>query len=122
MSDVDVVIKSPETDSIEATQEVEIEFVHENRVVSVPQGGNLRSSALDHKVDLYTLKGKLGNCGGYGQCGTCVVDVIEGMENLSPLTAVEERRLRKKPQTCRLACQVLVEGPVKIMTKPSKRR
>ena len=95
-----------------------ISFVKENKEVIAAQGSNLREKALQNRVDIYTLGGKLRNCGGYGQCATCIVEVAEGMSNLSPKTDFEKRRLRKKPDSYRLACQTLVNGPVKIITKP----
>ena len=95
-----------------------IKFLKEDREVVVANGANLRFKALENGVDLYTLMGKMMNCGGYGQCGTCVVEIVEGMEHLSPRTEVEVRKLRKKPETYRLACQTLVNGPVSVNTKP----
>ncbi|NET31186.1 MAG: (2Fe-2S)-binding protein [Cyanothece sp. SIO1E1] len=95
-----------------------VKFVKEKQEVDVEKGSNLRSLILDNRIDLYTFKGKIGNCGGYGQCGTCIVEIVEGMENLSPRTAVEERKLKRKPTTYRLACQTLVEGAVSVKTKP----
>jgi ferredoxin len=95
-----------------------IKFVKEDQEVIAADGANLREKALQNKIDLYTLKGKLMNCGGYGQCGTCIVEVVEGMENLSPRTEVEQRKLKKKPESYRLACQALVNGPVSVKTKP----
>lgn len=95
-----------------------IKFVKEDQEVIAADGANLREKALQNKIDLYTFKGKLMNCGGYGQCGTCVVEVVEGMENLSPRTEVEQRKLKKKPESYRLACQALVNGPVSVKTKP----
>lgn len=95
-----------------------IKFIKENQEVIAANGANLRLKTLENDIDLYTLKGKLMNCGGYGQCGTCVVEIVEGMENLSPRTEVEDRKLRKKSQSYRLACQTLVNGPVSIKTKP----
>ena len=95
-----------------------ITFVKENKEVIAAQGANLREKALQNRVDIYTLKGKLTNCGGYGQCATCIVEIVEGMENLSPKTDFEKRRLRKKPESYRLACQTLVNGSVKVKTKP----
>lgn len=95
-----------------------IRFVKEDREVVASDGANLRFKAIENGIDIYKLVGKMMNCGGYGQCGTCVVEVIEGMENLSPKTGVEERKLRKKPESYRLACQVMVHGPVSIATKP----
>ncbi|MEB3249582.1 MAG: iron ABC transporter substrate-binding protein, partial [Merismopediaceae bacterium] len=47
-----------------------ITFIKENKEAVVAQGANLREKALQNGIDLYTLKGKLMNCGGYGQCGT----------------------------------------------------
>lgn len=95
-----------------------IKFLKENKEVVVADGANLRFKALENGIDLYKLVGKMMNCGGYGQCGTCIVEVAEGMENLSPRTEVETRKLRKKPENYRLACQTLVHGPVSIVTKP----
>jgi ferredoxin len=97
-----------------------IKFVKENKDVFAADGANLRFKALENGVDLYTFMGKMMTCGGYGQCGTCVVEIVEGMENLSPRTEVEHRKLKKKPENYRLACQALVHGPVSVVTKPSK--
>jgi len=95
-----------------------ISFVKENKDIVVAQGANLRAKAIENGVDIYTLSGKLMNCGGNGQCGTCIVEVIEGKENLSAKTDFEVRKLKKKPDSYRLACQTLVNGPVQIKTKP----
>jgi ferredoxin len=95
-----------------------ITFVKENKEVIVGNGANLREKALENRVDIYTLKGKLTNCGGYGQCGTCVVEIVEGMDNLSPKTDFEKRKLKRKPENYRLACQTLVNGAVSVKTKP----
>lgn len=97
-----------------------IKFVKEGKEVVAADGANLRFKALENGVDLYTFMGKMMTCGGYGQCGTCIVEVVEGMEYLSPRTEVENRKLRKKPENYRLACQTLVHGPVSVVTKPSK--
>ncbi|NJL36651.1 MAG: (2Fe-2S)-binding protein [Leptolyngbyaceae cyanobacterium RM2_2_4] len=95
-----------------------IKFVEEDREVIAADGANLRFKALENGIDLYTFMGKMMNCGGYGQCGTCIVEIVEGMENLSPRTEVENRKLKKKPDTYRLACQTIVNGPVSVKTKP----
>ncbi len=97
-----------------------IKFVKEDLEVVAADGANLRFKALENNIDLYTFSGKLMNCGGYGQCGTCIVEVVEGMENLSPRTEVESRKLKKRPDTYRLACQTIVNGPVSVRTKPQK--
>ena len=96
----------------------DIKFVKENKEVVAADGANLREKMLQNGIDLYTFTGKMMNCGGYGQCGTCIVQIVEGMENLSPRTEVENRKLKKKPENYRLACQTLVNGPVIVATKP----
>ena len=95
-----------------------IKFVKEDQEVIAANGANLREKMLQNRIDLYTFRGKLVNCGGYGQCGTCIVEIVAGIENLSPRTEVENRKLKKKPDNYRLACQTLVNGSVKIITKP----
>ena len=95
-----------------------ITFVKEDKLVVAAQGANLREKALQNNVDIYKFRGKLVNCGGYGQCGTCIVEIVEGQENLSPKTPFEQKRLKKKPDSYRLACQTLVNGPVSVKTKP----
>jgi ferredoxin len=98
-----------------------IKFVKENKEIEASLGSNLRFTAQENSIDIYTLVGKLTQCGGYGQCGTCVVDIIEGSENLSPRTAVEEKMLRKRPSSCRLACQTIIQGSASVETKPDKK-
>ena len=98
-----------------------ITFIKENKETFAADGANLREKALQNNIDIYTLKGKLTNCGGYGQCGTCIVEIVEGMHNLSERTPFEQRKLRKKPDSYRLACQTLVNGSVSVKTKPSKK-
>jgi ferredoxin len=95
-----------------------IKFLKENKEAVVADGANLRFKALENGVDLYTMMGKMMNCGGYGQCGTCLVAIAEGYENLSPRTVVEEQKLKRKPGNFRLACQTLVNGDVTVITKP----
>lgn len=101
-----------------------IKFVKENKEIDASLGSNLRFKAQENNIDLYTFVGKLSQCGGYGQCGTCVVDIISGAQSLSPRTAVEEKMLRKRPSSCRLACQTTIQGmqgPVSVETKPDKK-
>jgi len=96
-----------------------IRFVREGRDVDCYPGENLREVALREGIELYGLKGKLGNCGGCGQCITCFVDV-EGADPLAmtPCTAVEEQKLRRRPSSWRLACQALVQRSLVVLTRP----
>jgi len=98
-----------------------IKFIKENKEIEASLGSNLRFKAQENNIDIYTFMGKLTQCGGYGQCGTCVVDIVEGAENLSPRTAVEEKMLRKRPSSCRLACQTTIQGSASVVTKPDKK-
>ena len=100
---------------------VNIKFVKENKEIIAAPGANLRFKAQENSIDLYTFMGKLTQCGGYGQCGTCVVEIVEGAQNLSPRTAAENKLLRKRPSTCRLACQTTVNGSISVVTKPDKK-
>jgi ferredoxin len=95
-----------------------VKFTQEEKEFLVAPGANLRQKAIEHGIDIYTFKGKLMNCGGYGQCGTCVVNILEGGEHLSPRTDFENRKLKRKPETFRLACQTLVNGSITVQTKP----
>ena len=95
-----------------------ISFVKENQEIIAADGANLREKAIQNRIDIYTFTGKMMNCGGYGQCGTCIVEIVEGMENLSPRTEFETRKLKRKPDSYRLACQTIVNGPVSVKTKP----
>jgi ferredoxin len=102
-----------------------VRFVREGRDVECFPGENLRDVALREGIELYGLKGQLGNCGGCGQCITCFVSVSEAeassADSLSARTAVEDAKLRRRPQDWRLACQSLVERSVLIVTRPQVR-
>jgi ferredoxin len=95
-----------------------INFQKEGKEIIAADGANLRLKAVENGIDLYTFVGKMSNCGGYGQCGTCIVEIVDGLDNLSPRTEFENRKLKKKPDNYRLACQTLVNGPVSVKTKP----
>lgn len=97
-----------------------IRFVREQRDVECYPGENLREVALREGIELYGLKGRLGNCGGCGQCITCFVEVAEGGADnaLSELTGVELQKLKRRPQSWRLACQALVQKSLLVVTRP----
>ena len=96
-----------------------IRFIREGIDIQCRPGENLRDLVIREKLQLYGLKGILGNCGGAGQCSTCFVSVEGGAKNaLSPLTPVEEEKLKNRPDNWRLACQTLVKASAVILTKP----
>ena len=97
-----------------------VRFVREGFDTECYPGENLREVALRAGVQLYGLKGQLGNCGGCGQCVTCFVAVVgsHGSQALSPETAVEQARLKKRPDHWRLPCQSLVESSLMVLSRP----
>ncbi|ONL93437.1 2Fe-2S ferredoxin-like superfamily protein [Zea mays] len=66
------------------------------------------ASASSGVVLLYRSQGKVMNCDGGGSCGTCIVEIIDGKELLNERTSTENRYLKKKPDSWRLACQTIV--------------
>ena len=96
-----------------------IRFIREGIDVKCRSGENLRDLIIKENLQLYGLKGILGNCAGAGQCSTCFVAVEgEKKNSLSPLTSVEEMKLKNRPENWRLACQTLVNSSSIILTKP----
>ena len=96
-----------------------IRFIREGIDIQCKPGENLRDLVIREKLQLYGLKGILGNCGGAGQCSTCFVSVEGSNKNsLSPLTSVEEEKLKNRPENWRLACQTLIKSSSVILTKP----
>jgi ferredoxin len=96
-------------------------------VVEIESDSQLRAAMIANKVDLYTTWGKIWSCGGAGQCGTCIVDVKQASDDcLTERSAAEEKKLKGKPATWRLACQTYVgdgQTPgqtVTIATKPQQ--
>ncbi|KFK29869.1 hypothetical protein AALP_AA7G189600 [Arabis alpina] len=68
----------------------------------------LRSIMQDNKIELYATYGKVMNCGGGGSCGTCIVEILDGRDLLNERTDTENKYLKKKPESWRLACQTIV--------------
>ncbi|MQL85580.1 hypothetical protein Taro_018100 [Colocasia esculenta] len=110
--------------------QIELEFVSPKPVAdgsyqrqsAVADSGEklLRNIMLDNKIELYAAYGKVMNCGGGGSCGTCIVEIIDGKDLLNERTATEERYLKKKPGSWRLACQTIVgnkENSGKVMVQ-----
>ena len=96
-----------------------IRFIREGIDIQCKPGENLRELIIKEKLQLYGLKGILGNCGGVGQCSTCFISVEGGAKNsLSPITVVEEEKLKNRPDNWRLACQTLINSSSVILTKP----
>ena len=86
----------------------------------VRTGTILRTALLENKVEVYTFKGKMMNCGGVGQCNFCTVRVVDGMDSLSERTPAEEKFLKKKPADYRLACQAFVNGDATVEALPGQ--
>ncbi|CAA7025451.1 unnamed protein product [Microthlaspi erraticum] len=68
----------------------------------------LRNIMKENKIELYATYGKVMNCGGGGSCGTCIVEILDGRDLLNERTDAENKYLKKKPESWRLACQTIV--------------
>jgi ferredoxin len=90
-----------------------VEFA--GRAVECPLGANLRFVLLRARLPLYTGAARALHCRGNSMCGTCAVR-IEGP--VSEPTEGEIRRLSLFPHRpdsgLRLACQVSVQGDLKV--------
>ena len=80
--------------------------------LEIPAGSNLMKSLLDAGLPVAS------SCGGDGVCGKCNVEVLEGATNLSSEDFMEKdlKNRLKIPSTCRLSCQSVVNGDIKIDT------
>ena len=96
-----------------------IRFIREGIDIQCKPGENLRDLVIKEQLQLYGLKGILGNCGGVGQCSTCFISVEGGTrDSFSPLTVTEEEKLKNRPDNWRLACQTIIKSSAIILTKP----
>jgi ferredoxin len=89
-------------------------------------GEILRKSLLKEKLELYQGWAKITNCNGGGTCGTCLVEITEDEAGLATKrTATEEKKLKGKKDSYRLACQTCIgdgcaesSGKVKVKLGP----
>lgn len=117
------VMGSPASQSVYTTgqkQTCTVKVMQKDRctTIEVDRDVDLRRSLLAEKIDLYTLGGKLKNCGGGGQCGTCIVAVEDGVYSTNGRTPKEEHLLKGKPANFRLACRTMINGDCTVRTKP----
>lgn len=86
-----------------------------NDHVHVKTEASLLDALLANQLDVIMA------CKGRGLCATCLVHVKDGMDNLTPMTDVEKRRLGRltttKPNS-RLACQARVMGEGVVVEVP----
>ena len=102
-----------------------VEFVKEGKRYDVPPGTNLRKYALKCQIPVYKGINRLLNCRGHRLCGTCRVELLDG-KGIPARTPAEEDTLigklllaKKLTPNLRLACQVTVNGDVRVMTRPN---
>ena len=93
---------------------LEIRFEKQNRTLKVEPGANLREAAIAEKLSLYPHILKVLNCRGRGLCTSCKVEIVSG--NVAPRNEIENEKLKNKPQSIRLACQVTVEDNLVVRT------
>ena len=95
-----------------------IYFEKEDKTVVCNNGINLRQLALAEGIELYSGLYKAFNCRGNGLCGSCEVEVIDPTFELHQRTRMEEVKLAGKPLIRRLACQLVIHGPLTVRTHP----
>eukprot|EP00239_Pterosperma_sp_CCMP1384_P001627 CAMPEP_0197855710 /NCGR_PEP_ID=MMETSP1438-20131217/27111_1 /TAXON_ID=1461541 /ORGANISM="Pterosperma sp., Strain CCMP1384" /LENGTH=246 /DNA_ID=CAMNT_0043470911 /DNA_START=41 /DNA_END=784 /DNA_ORIENTATION=- len=107
--------------------EVEVEGKDGTATLTIQPDMILRAELLEAGQTIYDGWGTMMNCNGGGQCGLCMVEVLEGEAQLSGKTSAEERKLKKRPDTWRLACQTVVDGmdpdrsKLRLKTMPQKK-
>lgn len=113
-------VQAPSWNAPVKTNTYQVTVIHKNRttVIDVEQEANLRKELLANGIDVYTLGGKLRNCGGGGQCGTCLVAIEDGMYMTNDRTPREQFLLQSKPDNWRLSCRTSVLGDITVRTKP----
>ena len=87
-----------------------MEIVQGNKVVEISQAKSFLTTALRNEIP------HLSACGGIGKCTTCRVEILSGLEFCSERTE-EESKLANKlsmPDSIRMACQIKINGDVKI--------
>ncbi|EKX34372.1 hypothetical protein GUITHDRAFT_55409, partial [Guillardia theta CCMP2712] len=95
----------------------EVEYKGEK--LRVKDGELLRSSLLRASLSPHNSLAQTINCRGLGTCGTCAVS-IQGRVSPAEWTAMERARLNFPPYSndnnslLRLACQVRVQGDLKV--------
>ena len=85
------------------------------------KGQTLRTVLLQSNIDVYDLKGKVSNCGGGGLCATCVVRLQVPEDDWALKPDFEVKKLKNFDESCRLSCNVLVEGDAQVEVKPEKK-
>ena len=80
-------------------------------------GSNLHRAGLARSLPLFNGPMKLLNCWGKGYCGACFVEVLAGAGALPERNAVERKKLGRRPDNVRLACQIPVTGDL-VVRKP----
>lgn len=94
------------------------EAIRKVKQITCKKGQKLRDVLLENRVDLYDIRGKATNCGGAGQCGTCIVKVNVAADDWTPVPSFEAKKLTKYDKSCRLSCNVIVEGDAEIEIRP----
>lgn len=105
-----------------------VTFVKEKKSIEVPAGANLRQEAMKAGIQLYPPIHRTVNCMGLGMCCSCRVIVQEGLDHASRQGMFEKLSLLSNPlgffarigheKDLRLACQLQVNGDMKVETQP----
>ncbi len=95
-------------------------IVFGERILTCEAGENLRAVMLRAGVTPHNGGSTWWNCGGLGSCGTCAVEVHGRVsaKNQLEIWRTEMFPPHKKEHGLRLACQVQIEGDIRVVKHP----
>jgi len=106
------------TDVTEQPKTLEIVFLtNDGKTITVPEQSNLLRMSIREQGGIPF------KCGG-GICGTCKCRIEDGLEHTAAMTRKEQKLLTEEEiaQGHRLACQTMLNGPVKVSWIPLDQR
>lgn len=100
-------------------QNFRVEIPDLDREIIVEEGADLRTGLRANHVNLFWGPwAQAFNCRGVASCGLCKIEVLDGADKLSPRTKKEDKRLKGKPESWRLACHAKIQGSIVIEPFP----
>lgn len=92
------------------THQLTVLIDQETKILTAPEGANLRRTLLEAGISPYARVTRKLNCGGRGLCATCGVFIEEG----KPDPSQWHDHLAENFGYPRLSCQIIVSQPMTI--------
>jgi len=93
---------------VENLKEIKVIIEPEGRIIQGKRGENLAQILKRGGINLNTW------CNLKGICGKCAIEIIEGRVNEKKEEEIKIWKIKNWPKTYRLACQIFLEGDIKI--------